>query len=254
MAWNVEDCGLLLDQIAGHDQRDPATSARVVRSYVETLGRQIKGVRLGIPRRQFEAEVRVSPAMASALEAAFAVFRDLGADLREIDLPPLADWKAAGTIIMLSEAYALHERRFRSRPDLYGELMRDLLSLGALIPAADYINAQKYRRTLVEKMRTSMADVDAVIGPTQAAEAPRLDLVEKWRGVTAPSFTLPYNLSGYPAISVCCGFSDAGLPLALQIATKPFQEQMLLQIARAYERATDWRRQRPTLPSEQSRS
>jgi len=91
-----------------------------------------------------------------------------------------------------------------------------------------------------------------VIGPTQAGEAPRLDSVEKWRGVTAPSFTLPYNLSGYPAISMCCGFSDAGLPLGLQIATKPFQEQLLLQIAHAYEGATTWRQRRPALPPEQT--
>jgi len=92
-----------------------------------------------------------------------------------------------------------------------------------------------------------MADLDILITATQPAEAPRIADVPKWATLERPNFTVPFNVTGYPAISVCTGFGEGGLPVAMQLAAKPFAEPLLLRAAHAYETATDWRNRRPDL-------
>lgn len=92
-----------------------------------------------------------------------------------------------------------------------------------------------------------MADLDILVSAAQPGEAPRIDAVPKWALLATPSFNVPFNLAGYPAISVCSGFGEGGLPVAIRLAARPFEEPTLFRAAHAYERATDWRSRRPEM-------
>jgi len=106
----------------------------------------------------------------------------------------------------------------------------------------------RLRRELVAEFATAMVDLDLVITAAAASEAPIFDSVGKFAILERPSLTMPFNVTGTPAMSVCCGYTTDGLPLAFQLASKPFDEATVLKAAHAYERATPWRSIRPRLP------
>ena len=168
--------------------------------------------------------------------------------MRELRLSPLADWAACGVMIMLAEGYAIHEATLRERFTDYGEAFRDRMALAALITGGDYVQAVRRRRELAAEFATAMADLDLVITAASPSEAPAIDSVSKFAILERPSLTMPFNVTGSPAMSVCCGYTVAGLPLAFQLAGKPFDEATVLNAAHAYERATPWRSIRPSLP------
>ncbi|MBV8934871.1 MAG: amidase, partial [Alphaproteobacteria bacterium] len=121
------------------------------------------------------------------------------------------------------------------------------LMLGAFVTGVDYVQAVRRRRELRAELQAAMKGLDAVLTATQPAEAAKIDAVPKWDLFGPPNFTMPFNVAGYPAISVCSGFGEGGLPLAIQLAGKPFQEPTLLRIADAFEKATQFRERRPAL-------
>jgi aspartyl-tRNA(Asn)/glutamyl-tRNA(Gln) amidotransferase subunit A len=118
--------------------------------------------------------------------------------------------------------------------------------LGALVSGVDYVQAVRRRRELRAELQAAMRDLDVVITAGAKDEAPRLTDIPEWDVFAAPSFTIPFNVAGYPAISVCSGFGPKNLPLSLQIAGKPFQEAKVFQIADAFEKATSFREKRPS--------
>jgi aspartyl-tRNA(Asn)/glutamyl-tRNA(Gln) amidotransferase subunit A len=149
---------------------------------------------------------------------------------------------------MLAEGYAIHEATLRQRFVDYGEAFRDRMALAALITGADYVQAVRRRRELAVELTTAMADLDLVITAAAPSEAPTIDSVGKFAIFERPSLTMPFNVTGSPAMSVCCGYTEeAGLPLAFQLAGKPFDEATVLKAAHAYEQATPWRSIRPRL-------
>jgi aspartyl-tRNA(Asn)/glutamyl-tRNA(Gln) amidotransferase subunit A len=129
----------------------------------------------------------------------------------------------------------------------YGERLRDPLLLRGLLSSSDYVQAVRRRRELCEEFARAAADVDILLTATQPAEAPRIDAAPKWAIMERPSFTMPFNVSGYPAMSVCSGFGEGGLPVAIQLAAKPFAKATLFRTAHAFEQATPWRTQRPAV-------
>jgi len=247
MAWTVEDCALLLQAMAGYDADDPASANRPVANFTENLGKSIKGLRIGVVRHFFEEDHPVSPATKKGIDQALDLFRELGAAVREVNLSPMIDYHAVGSIILTAEAYAVHEPWLKTRFNDYGELFRDRIALGAFIRAADYVQAIRRRRTLCVELRDAMADLDILVSASQAGEAPRIDAVPKWGNLERPSLTMPFNVTGYPAMSVCTGSGDGGLPVCMQLIAKPFAEPVLFQAGHAYETATQWRKQRPAL-------
>lgn len=249
LAWTAEDCSILLEALAGFDSRDPGSVRRPGVSYSGTLNTSIKGLKIGVIRHFFEKDVVATASCRSAIEAALAVFRDLGAEVRTVSLSALAEWGATGFLILLAEGYAIHRSRLRTgdKECRLGESFRDRISMGAFISAADYIQAQRRRRELVCELEQAMSDVDILISAIQPGEAPTFDSVLKWSSFEHPSYGVPFNLSGSPAISVCCGFGHDGMPLALQLVARPFDEATLLRAAHQYERATEWRNYRPAL-------
>ena len=122
------------------------------------------------------------------------------------------------------------------------------MALATLISGADYVQALRLRRELMAEFTTAMVDLDLVITAAAPSEAPTFDAVSKFAIFERPSLTMPFNVTGCPAMSVCCGYTEAGLPLALQLVGKPFDEAAVLNAAHAYERATSWRSIRPRLP------
>jgi aspartyl-tRNA(Asn)/glutamyl-tRNA(Gln) amidotransferase subunit A len=123
--------------------------------------------------------------------------------------------------------------------------MRDRLALGALLRASEYVQALRRRRVLCQEMREAMADLDILITASAQGEAPRISDLPKWGMFEKPSFTMPFNLTGLPALSVCTGYGIGGLPVGMQIVGKPFAEATVFRAGHAYETATNWRARRP---------
>ncbi|MFL5281404.1 MAG: amidase [Rhodopila sp.] len=247
MAWTVEDCALLLQGMAGHDPDDPASADRPVADVTAELGRGVKGLRIGVIRHFHEVDNPVSPATQQGIEDALDFFRREGAEVRDVTLSPMMDYNAPGWLILTTEAYAVHEPWFKERFNDYGELMRDRLAFGALVRGSEYVQATRRRRQLCVEMRDAMTDLDVLITASAQGEAPKITEVPKWAMLEKPTFTMPCNVTGLPALSVCTGYGADGLPVSMQIVGKPFQEATVFRAGHAYETAFGWRSKRPAL-------
>jgi aspartyl-tRNA(Asn)/glutamyl-tRNA(Gln) amidotransferase subunit A len=248
LTWTVEDAAIVLQAIAGHDASDPASARCPVADYRAALaGGNLRGLRLGVARAMFERDCVGSEEMLSAFDESIGVLRELGASIAEIELPPLALYNATAYLIARSEGFAIHEKALRERPQDYGALARDRLTIGAYVRASDMVQAMRRRQMLVEATTAAMGGVDAILLPTAPDPAPRLGDLAPYFGNQRPTYMRPFNLTGQPALSVCNGFDNAGLPLSLQIVGRCFDEAMVLRIGHAYERTTPWRGRRPQL-------
>ena len=247
MAWTAEDCAILLQAMAGHDPADPASANRPIPDYRAALQAGVKGLRIGVIRHFYERDNEANAATRQAIEAAAQKFAELGCSVRDVTLSPLGDWASCGVLMMLAEAYTIHEHNLRRRFTDYGEIFRDRMVLAGLITAADYIQALRRRRELVAELDQAMADLDLVMTAAAPSEAPRIEEVGKFAIMERPSLTMPFNVTGSPAMSVCCGYTEAGLPLSFQIVGKRFEDATVLRAAHAYEQATPWRGRRPEL-------
>jgi aspartyl-tRNA(Asn)/glutamyl-tRNA(Gln) amidotransferase subunit A len=247
MAWTAEDCALLLQGMAGHDPEDPASADRPVPDFTAELGKGAKGLRIGVARHFFETDNRASDTTRAGIDAALDFFRKEGAEVRDITLSPMVDYFAVGWLIMITEAFALHGPWLRERFNDYSEMLRDRVALAAMLTGPDIVQATRRRRVLCREMADAMADLDVIVMASAPAEAPRIDNVPKWSGIEKPSFTMPCNVTGFPAISICTGFGEGGLPISMQLAGKPFTEPTLFRAAHAYETAMPWRAKRPAM-------
>jgi aspartyl-tRNA(Asn)/glutamyl-tRNA(Gln) amidotransferase subunit A len=243
MTRTVRDAALMLKALAGHDPRDPASLDRPPSDYTAGLAGDIRGWRIGVSRRyHFEA---CDPEVLDAVEAAIERLRDLGAKVQEIELPDMQAAHAAGTVILFSEAAAYHAADLRARPEAYSGAMRDLLEVGGLFTAAQYLSAQRLRRRLAEETAQAMADLDAILLPTSPVPATPIEPDVPEHAVLRGRNCISFNVVSLPAVSVPCGFTRAGLPVGLQIVGHAFDEAGVLAIAHAYEQATDWHERRP---------
>ncbi len=245
MAWTAEDCAIMLQALAGHDPRDPASADRPIPDYRAALGGGIKGVRIGVIHHFHETDHKVGAATQRGIDGAVETFRGLGAEIREVQLSPLQDWHACGSLISIVERATAYEEWARTRLGDFGERMRTRLMLGAFVSGVDYLQAVRRRRELRAELQAAMANLEIVLTAVFANEAPKIDALPKWDVFQQPSFMMPFNVAGYPAMSVCSGFGAGGLPVALQIVGKPFQEAAVLKIADAFEKATPFRDRRP---------
>jgi aspartyl-tRNA(Asn)/glutamyl-tRNA(Gln) amidotransferase subunit A len=247
MSWTVEDCAILLQALAGHDPKDPASADRAIPDYRAALTGDIRGLRIGILRHLYEEDLTVAPEVHAALEEAYATFRSLGATLEEARIRPAADYYAVKITIAESELYAVHETELRSRTNEFGADFLGRVLPAILYSSADYVQAQRERRAMLAEMAPIYAKYDVLLAPTAAGPAPLLDAWRTIRFWQQSSLTTPFNVTGGPALAQCMGFTKAGLPLSLQIVGRPFDEATVLRAAHAYEQATAWRRHRPVL-------
>jgi aspartyl-tRNA(Asn)/glutamyl-tRNA(Gln) amidotransferase subunit A len=247
MAWTVRDCALLLQAMAGYDPLDPASANRPVANFTADLDKGAKGLRIGVIRHFHEIDNPVSPATQKGIDQALDIFKAQGAEIRDVSVSPMMDYNAPGWVILTAEAYAVHEPWLKERFNDYGALLRDRLAFGALLPASAYVQSLRRRRVLCLEMAAAMADVDILITASAPSEAPRIDEVPKWAMLERPGFTMPFNLTGLPALSVCTGYGDGGLPVSMQIVGKPFAEATVFRAGHTYEMATTWRTRRPAM-------
>ena len=159
----------------------------------------------------------------------------------------MQDWGACGSLISITERATAYEEWARTRLGDFGERVQRRLHLGALVSGVDYVQAVRRRRELGAELKAAMAGLDVVVTAAAPGEAPKIDEVPIWDVFDRPSFTMPFNVAGYPAMSVCAGFGEGGLPVALQLVGKPFEEPTLFRIADAFEKATPFRNSRPAL-------
>ena len=250
LAWTVEDCAILLQAVAGHDPRDPASADVAVPDYRAGMQAGIKGLRIGLVRHWYELDRRATDPAIAAMEAAVAVLRGLGAEVREVTLHPLAAYQATMRITGAAEGFAIHADWLRARPQDYGEVFRYRVFPGALISGPDYVQAQRFQRLLAAEMLAAFDGVDALLTATTWGEAPVMAEMRAEANFAAPPLTNPWNVAQLPCLALCNGFGPAGLPLSMQIAARPFDEAMVLRIGQAYEAATPWRQRRPQVPAE----
>jgi len=253
LARSVADCAVMLQAIAGYDQRDAASSTEPVPDFSSRLTSGVAGLRLGIPREYF-FEI-IEPEVDRAVRQAISTLEQLGARVEEVSLPHVRDAQIAGNVIMSSEAAAWHHDWLRERPHEYGADVLQRIRGGLLVRATEYLHSQQMRTLIQQDFAQAFTRVDVVLGPTVPIVAPPIGRTFEPGGplnlpprAIANRTTVPCNLTGMPAISVPCGFSD-GLPVGLQIMGAAFAEPLVLQVAAAYESATDWRRHRPTFRS-----
>ena len=242
MARTVEDCAYLLQAMAGHDAADPASSRVPVDDYLAPLGRDIRGVKIGVPRAYFFDGI--DPEVAQAFAEALTTLRGLGAEVRDVTIPSLHTTPAF-LLILMAEAFAYHERDIREHPELYGDVLRERILTGALVTAAEYTQAQRLRAQLGREMAEVLQDVDVLATPTATAPATPFTLAQDPEFGFPRSNMPPFNLTGLPTLALPCGFASSGLPLSLQLAGRPFEEGMVLQVGHVYEQATLWHTHRP---------
>jgi aspartyl-tRNA(Asn)/glutamyl-tRNA(Gln) amidotransferase subunit A len=244
MARTVEDCAYLLQALAGHDPADPASSRELVGDYIAPLGRGVRNLRIGVPREYFceglDAEVE------KAFELALTTLRQLGATVQDVQIPSIKS-AAAYMVILLSEAYAYHERDLREHPELFGEFLRERIQAGGLITSSEYVQAQRLRSTLQADMANVLRRVDLLVTPTSPKPAATFAAVYDPNYETPRSNTGPFNMTGLPTLALPCGCSTSGLPLSMQITGRPFEEATVLRVGHTYEQATDWHKRHPNV-------
>ena len=248
MTWTVEDTAYMMQALAGYDPKDPTTSTAPVPDYSLSLREDIKGLTIGVPRHFFFApHESVNPEVVATVEKGLKVLEGLGANLQEVTIPSLEYVRAANSVIMLSEAFAYHEKNLQTRPRDFGEMVRARFRIGGLFSASDYVQSQRIRKVVNRECAEVLQKVDVLVTPTMTQPAAAFEGYDATSNITGRSFTAPFNLTGLPAISVPCGFTASGLPVGMQIAGKPFDEPGVIRAAYAYQQEARWFEQRPSI-------
>jgi aspartyl-tRNA(Asn)/glutamyl-tRNA(Gln) amidotransferase subunit A len=252
MCRSAADCALMLGAIAGRDPRDPSTSAEPVPDWSAALTGDVRGLRVGVLRAFFLESTGV--ALRQAVEEAVRTLEKLGAVANDVAFAGASLTPGASFAVLSPEAYAYHEDWLRTRPQDYGDDVRERLRVGAFVSAGDYLKGQRVRGILRDELNAAFANADVLVCATTPIVATPVGqtevTVEHARMAVRTSlirYTRPFNLTGHPVASVPCGFTAAGLPVGLQIVGRAFDEATVLRVADAYQRATDWHKRRPPL-------
>jgi aspartyl-tRNA(Asn)/glutamyl-tRNA(Gln) amidotransferase subunit A len=249
MARSVWDCAAMLQVLAGHDPSDPDSSELPVPDYVAELNADLAGVRLGVARENHFPE-SADPSLAQCLDDAVAALENLGASSSEVSLPYWSETSFATIVILSADAAGYQQPAIRDRWQDYFSGTRAVLAQGSLVSAADYVQAQRVRRTAHRALQRVFRDVDVVITPTTSTGAfayDAHDALPDLEAVDESLLTGYWSGVGYPALALPMGFTAEGLPLSLQIAGRPFEEGLVLRVGDAYQRVTDWHLQIPPL-------
>ncbi len=244
---SVEDAAITIQAIAGYDAKDTYSWDVPVPDYRSALTGDIQGIKMGVIQERMDSP-NLDPEFRETVAKAISVLGKLGASSEDVSIP-LAPNAGALTMSILSVEWAnLHRPLFEPNFDELDHNNKIRFLTGSIIPAQAYYKAQKIRAVLRQQILDALEKVDVLVLPTGPVTAPPVESVpgieSKEHSLTGLagriSFTGPFNLAGTPAISVPCGFSAAGMPMGLQIVGKPFDEEMVLRVAHAYEQNTDW--------------
>lgn len=250
MARSVRDVAVLLQVMAGPDPRDPTARQAAVPDYLAAANRGVRGLRLGVDRA-WNAQ-GVDPQVAAALEAAEAVFRELGAQLVEVTFPDvsqaLTDWPLDCAV----QAAVAHAATYPARRQDYGSVLASVIETGFAASAADYQRVLLRRLDLRGRADAVLAGVDVLLTPvhpfaplslaTIATLGEQPDLIAGLQ-----RYTCPFDMTGHPTLALPGGVDAAGLPIGLQLVAADLGEPALLAAGTAFQAATAWHRRRPAL-------
>jgi aspartyl-tRNA(Asn)/glutamyl-tRNA(Gln) amidotransferase subunit A len=255
----VGDTALVLKAIAGYDPQDPLSADEPVPDYSKSIGKGVKGLKIGLIKGYFD-DIIVGD-VAKSFGEATRLLESLGMRIEEVSIPHMDLIPAVQNCTSRVENVSAHDRYLRSRPRDYSPELLYRYIHALMIPAATYVNAQRVRRVICQEFDEVMSRVQVIIAPTSIA-APTIEEcnlghmeLNGKKVALRPSTmnlstrgTIPFNVTGYPALSVCCGFTSSGVPVGMQVVGGPFQEGIVLQVAHAYERAAQWYKRKPNLP------
>jgi aspartyl-tRNA(Asn)/glutamyl-tRNA(Gln) amidotransferase subunit A len=245
----VKDAAITLAAIAGHDPKDPHSWKMPVPDYRQALDGNIRSVRIGVVLEQLNSPV-VEAETRDAVVKATAVLGELGATVEEVSLPLSASATLASSVLLAVEP-ALNQREWvRDRLQDYGHDVRVQQLVGSILPAQAYYKAQKLRSLLRQEVLEALEKYDVLVTPTCGRPAQPVGddpVIASKEGAARLPYLLTrmFNLASSPAASVPCGFSASGLPIGLQIGSRPGGDEMILKVAHAYEQATPWHTRRP---------
>jgi aspartyl-tRNA(Asn)/glutamyl-tRNA(Gln) amidotransferase subunit A len=243
MARTVADTALMLQAMAGPDRRDPSAACQPVPDYHATLKGDLHGLRLGVPRSYYFEYA--DPDVVTVVHTAIETMQQLGATVREIDLPHSCYGSSASWTIAYTESFAFHRANFFARSRDYTHAFLHKITGAACLTAEERVTAQRLRQVITAEFLATLTAVDAIVTPTTAYAAYPI-------GGTSPqadmrSLTRPVSLAGLPALAVPCGFTNSGLPVSLQLIGRAWEESTILRIGYAYEQAVGWYTRRPLL-------
>ena len=250
MTRTAEDAALVLAAMAGYDAGDPSSLHEPAGDLVGGLGLPVRGTVVGVPAAP--AGVRIGREQAAATQAAARVLEELGCHVVEVDVPDMGDAWSPAIALMAGDLAEIVREELATRPEDLGPWVLPFIRIGEALPARDYVRAQRLRERYRAEVARAMRTVDVILTPTVPYEAWPLGAAEvEVDGVTVPyvpsvgTYTPAWNLTGMPAVSIPCGFTQAGLPLGLQLAARPLEDALLLRVAHAYQQATGWHTRRP---------
>jgi len=255
VARTVEDCAITFQAIAGYDSEDPYSWDTPVPDYRLGLSGGVSGLKIGVLKEKV-AFGNLEPQTLEAMHTAIDQLKSLGAIVEEVSIPSVECAGVASKCITDMDGGYLHHERLKTRAQEYDHNSRVRLITGILTPAQSYIKAQKLRKIVRDDILETLSRVDALILPTSPGPAPNIpekagianqeDAQSRISGVR--NFTGAFNLAGLPALSLPCGFTSENLPLSIQIAGRPMDEELLFRLGHTYQQITDWHLRRAPEP------
>jgi aspartyl-tRNA(Asn)/glutamyl-tRNA(Gln) amidotransferase subunit A len=250
---SVRDAARILDVIAGYDKKDPTSSQRATDNYEEACAQPVSGLRVGVPKTYFYDDL--DPDVEAAMDAVKKQYTELGSKLIPVDVPDHDHINLIWAAALASEASTIHRKWLRKYPNDYGPMVKRRIEFGLYQPATRYLEAMTLReKYLREYCGTAFKDCDVLLTPTMPVTAPKYEELDVGGGEDMPRLVLklsrntrPISYLGLPALSVPCGFNEAGLPIAFQLIGRPFSEAKLCNLGSAYQDATDWHNQIPNI-------
>ena len=248
---SVADCALLMNVIAGYDPNDPISADLPVPDYTRVLDGSVRGMRMGLVKETMEAG-HLNGEVKHAVEDAVKHFQRMGATVEEVSIPAIA---LSGVISGSggSDRTALQWKHLAQSEDLYDAAARRFNLLPGLLPAALYQRGVQLKSLLRSQVLDACERYEVLLTPYQPTPPPRIEDTQKpllskeqaLNEIRNFSFSTAAAVSGVPAVSVPCGFTQTGLPIGLQIMAKRFDEESVFRAAYAYEQDTQWHSMRP---------
>ncbi len=244
MARTVADTALLLQAIAGYDEQETTSEKINVPDYSPAIGAKVSSLRIGVPREFFFADL--DPEIDAAMKEALSVLGKLTGGLRDVSVQG-DKMETLRDVVRAAEAYAYHREYVAKTPELYQPLILKRIQAGANVTTPAYIQGRRDLAEVRRKAEKWIDGIDVLVTPTlpippAAISDPHADDI-----LPAVRNTSPFDVNGWPAISLACGFTRGGLPLGLQIVGPDGGESVVFQLAHAYEQATEWHKRRPKL-------
>ena len=238
----VEDNALMLNVLAGHDPEDHYSVDRPAEDYTRDLETNLRGAVIGVPT-VFYTE-HIDEEVGARVREAVEVFRSLGAQVRDVEIPNLVDTLHAQRLILGAEAYAVHRERLENEPESFGEEVRERLMDGERPKAYSYAKARRRGILATEEFDHALHSVDVLLTPTLPITATVIgqrevsigDYEEPVRSALT-RYTGPTDLTGHPSLSIPCGTTASGLPVGLQLIGRHFDEPTLYRFGHAYAEA-----------------